>query len=393
MTTTLPLSKLPRLEVVDALRGFAIMAIMLLHNLEHFDFYYSPEYLPGWMKVLDKGIWDTLFFLFSGKTYAIFALLFGFTFYIMFSNQAKKGKDFRGRFLWRSFLLFIFGVINSMFYQGDILLFYAVLGVSLVVVCKWNDKTVLITAIILLLQPLEWIKLAQIANDPSFVATDPVSWTYFGKMEGYITGSSFLEIVKGNLINGKTAVILWNYENGRILQTPAIFMLGMLLGRNNLFAPSEASKNFWKKILVFAVSIFAVLFAAKMIVPTLIPGEATAGELIIIITSLANFAFMFVWVSAFVLMFQKNAVHRVLTKLEVFGRMSLTNYVMQSIVGSFIYYGFGLGMYKYTGATMSLLIGITLFLLQITFCRWWMKSHTHGPLEGIWHRLTWIWER
>jgi len=390
MTTTLPLSKSPRLEVVDALRGFAIMAIMLLHNLEHFDFYYSPEYLPGWMKVLDKGIWDTLFFLFSGKTYAIFALLFGFTFYIMFSNQARKGKDFRGRFIWRSFLLFLFGVINSMFYQGDILLFYAVLGVSLVVVCKWSDRAVLITAIILLLQPLEWIKLAQIVNDPAFVATNPVSWTYFGKMEGYITGSSFIDLVKGNLINGKTAVILWTYENGRILQTPAIFMLGMLLGRNNLFAPSEASKKFWKKVLVFAASIFVVLFAVKMVIPTLIPREATSGELIIIITSLANFAFMFVWVSFFVLMFQKNAFHRVLTKLEVFGKMSLTNYVMQSIVGSFIYYGFGLGLYKYTGATISLFIGITLFLLQITFCRWWMKSHTHGPLEGIWHKLTWI---
>jgi uncharacterized protein len=390
MTTTLPASKTPRLEVVDALRGFAIMAIMLLHNLEHFDFYYSPEYLPGWMKALDIKIWDTLFFMFSGKTYAIFALLFGFTFYIMFSNQARKGKDFRGRFLWRSFLLLLFGIINSMFYQGDILLFYAVLGVSLVVVCKWSDKAVLITAIILLLQPLEWIKVIQIMNDPTYVATDPLSWTYFGKMEGYITGSSFPELVKGNLINGKTAVILWTYENGRILQTPAIFMLGMLIGRNNLFAPSESSIKFWKKVLSFAVLLFVVLFAFKMIIPNLISREATSGELVIIITSLANFAFMFVWVSAFVILFQKNAVHRVLTKLEVFGKMSLTNYVMQSIVGSFIYYGFGLGLYKYTGATMSLLIGITLFLLQYTFCRWWMKSHTHGPLEGIWHKLTWI---
>ena len=390
MTTTLPLSKSPRFEVVDALRGFAIMAIMLLHNLEHFDFYYSPEYLPGWMKVLDKGIWDTLFFLFSGKTYAIFALLFGLTFYIMFSNQAQKGKDFRGRFLWRSFLLFLFGVINSMFYQGDILLFYAVLGVSLVVVYKWSDKAVLITVIILLLQPLEWIKLAQIMNEPSFVATDPVSWTYFGKMESYITGSSFIDLVKGNLINGKTAVILWTYENGRILQTPAIFMLGMLLGRNNLFASSENSNKFWKKVLTLALSLFALLFAFKMIIPNLFPREAVAGELIIILTSLANFAFMFIWVSAFVLVFQKNIAHRILTKLEVFGKMSLSNYVMQSIVGSFIYYGFGLGLYKYTGATMSLLIGITLFLLQLTFCRWWMKSHTHGPLEGIWHKLTWI---
>lgn len=390
MTSTLPASKTPRLEVVDALRGFAIMAIMLLHNLEHFDFYYSPEYLPSWMKTLDVRIWDTLFFLFAGKTYAIFALLFGFTFYIMFSNQAKKGRDFRGRFLWRSFLLLIFGIINSMFYQGDILLFYAVLGVSLVVVSKWSNKAVLITAVILLLQPLEWIKLIQIMNDPSFVAKDPVSWTYFGRMEGYITGSSFLDLIKGNLVNGKTAVILWTYENGRILQTPAIFMLGMLLGRNNLFTHSESSVKFWKKILGFAVLLFTVLFIVKMFIPNIVPRKATSDNLTVIITSLANFAFMFVWVSTFVLVFQKKAIHRLLAKLEVFGKMSLTNYVMQSIVGSFIYYGYGLGLYKYTGATMSLLIGIMLFLLQYAFCSWWMKSHTHGPLEGIWHKLTWI---
>jgi len=326
MTTTVPLPKTPRLEVVDALRGFAIMAIMLLHNLEHFDFYYSPEYLPGWMKILDKGIWETLFFLFSGKTYAIFALLFGFTFHIMFSNQARKAKDFRGRFLWRSFLLFIFGIINSMFYQGDILLFYAVLGISLILVCKWGDRAVMITAIILLLQPLEWIKLVQILNDPLFVANDPVSWIYFGKMEGYITGSSFLELVKGNLVNGKTAVILWTYENGRILQTPAIFMLGMLLGRNNLFAPSERSNKFWKRILGFAILLFTILFAVKLVIPDGIRREAVSAELIVILTSLANFAFMFVWVSMFVLLFQKNAIHRVLTKREVFGKMCLTHY-------------------------------------------------------------------
>jgi uncharacterized protein len=389
MHSKLPTSKLPRLEVVDALRGFAIMAIMLLHNLEHFDFYFFPKSQSSWLKGLDQGIWDTLFFMFSGKMYAIFALLFGFTFYIMFSNQALKGKDFRVRFLWRSFLLMIFGIINSMFYQGDILIFYAVLGISLVVVCKWSDKTVLLIAIILLLQPLEWLKVIQTLNNPLFLAKYPLSWTYFGKMEGYITGSSFPELVKGNLINGKTAVILWTYENGRILQTPAIFMLGMLLGRKNLFAQSARSNTFWKRILGFAILLFTILFTIKLFIPAIVSRETVAAELIVILSSLANFAFMFVWVAAFVLLFQKNAIHRILTKLEVFGRMSLTNYIMQSIIGSIIYYGFGLGLYKYTGATLSLLIGITLFLLQLLFCKWWLKSHTHGPLEGIWHKMTW----
>jgi len=68
------------LIVVDALRGFAIVCIMLLHNLEHFDFYYFPSGLPAWMVSLDKGVWNTLFFLFASKAYAIFALLFGLTF-------------------------------------------------------------------------------------------------------------------------------------------------------------------------------------------------------------------------------------------------------------------------------------------------------------------------
>ena len=67
--------------------------------------------------------------------------------------------------------------------------------------------------------------------------------------------------------------------------------------------------------------------------------------------------------------------------------------MIQSIVGSFIYYGFGLGLYKYTGATYCLLIGIILAVLQGIFSKWWMKNHRQGPLETIWHRLTWIGSR
>jgi uncharacterized protein len=118
-----------RITVVDALRGFAIMSIMLLHNLEHFDFYFTPQGTPAWLRVLDGKIWDTLFFLFSGKSYAIFALLFGFTFYIMGNKQKSKGLDFQGRFVWRMAILLCFGIINSIFYEGDILAVYAVLGV------------------------------------------------------------------------------------------------------------------------------------------------------------------------------------------------------------------------------------------------------------------------
>ena len=75
-------NKNPRIEVVDALRGFAVMAILLVHSLEHFIFPVYPTDSPTWLNILDQGVLSGVFTLFAGKSYAIFALLFGFTFYI-----------------------------------------------------------------------------------------------------------------------------------------------------------------------------------------------------------------------------------------------------------------------------------------------------------------------
>ena len=143
-------SKIPRIEVVDALRGFAVMAIILVHNLEHFIFPVYPTEQPAWLAVLNDGVFNVIFSLFAGKAYAIFALLFGFTFYIQCHNQTKKGKDFGYRFLWRLVLLLGFATLNAAFFPaGDVLLLFAVVGLVLFLVRKWSDKAILITAIIL----------------------------------------------------------------------------------------------------------------------------------------------------------------------------------------------------------------------------------------------------
>lgn len=382
--------KTPRVEVVDALRGFAIMSIMLLHNIEHFDYYNFPEFLPEWMKVLDKIIWDTLFFLFGGKSYAIFALLFGFSFYIQNDNQQKKGNDFRGRFLWRLLLLLGFGIVNTVFYEGDILMLYAVLGLTLIPVCKWNDKAVFITAVVLILQPLEWIKFFYMLLHPEYVPTPNLSNSYFKMMGEYFKSNSFIDYAIGNLSIGRFASIFWSWENGRFFQAPALFMLGMLVGRRKLFVTSIESNLFWKKALQYACILFVFLFAFKKFTPQIIERKEVIKSLSVIVTSWSNFAFMIVLVSIFVLVYQKESIYRLLSKLIPFGKMSLTNYIMQSIVGSFIYYRYGLGLVEYTGATYSLLIGITLFVLQLSFCTWWLKTHTQGPLEYIWHKMTWV---
>lgn len=382
--------KAPRVEVVDALRGFAIMSIMLLHNIEHFDYYYFPEALPEWMKILDKIIWETLFFLFGGKSYAIFALLFGFSFYIQNDNQEKKGNDFRLRFLWRLLLLLGFGILNTVFYEGDILVLYAILGVVLVLVCRWNDKAVFITALILMLQPLEWMKYFYMLRHPEFVPMPNLSEHYFGMMGDYLKSNSFMDYAIGNLTIGRWASVFWSWENGRFFQAPALFMLGMLLGRKQLFIASVESNLFWKKALQYAIILFIPLFAFKTFLPEIIERKELATSLSVIVSSWSNLAFMIILVASFIMLYQKDSVRNLLSKLIPFGKMSLTNYILQSIVGCFIYYRYGLGLVEYTGATYSLLIGIVLFVLQLHFCKWWLSKHRQGPLEYIWHKATWI---
>jgi len=379
-----------RIDILDVIRGFAIVSIMLLHNIEHFDVYFFPENLPTWIKSLDKIIWDSMFFMFAGKSYAIFALMFGVTFAIQLTNQQNKGKSFRARFAWRLFLLLGFGVINSAFFQGDILAIYAVVGILLIPLSMLNEKAILIIASFLMLLPFEWWNLVYAIQNPAQQINDPISWTYFGNMMQYIGNDSFYDTVVGNLTNGKIAVMLWNWENGRFFSILSLFLFGFILGKRNLFQWSDTSKQFWKKALVIAAIAFIPLFLVQQKLDTLIESDIIRRSVSTIEVAWTNFAFMIVLVSSLTLLFQKEALRKKLMYFSAFGRMSLSNYVVQSIVGATIYYGWGFGMYRYTGATYGVLIGLVSVLIMGKLCAKWAQHFKQGPLETLWHKATWI---
>lgn len=81
-----------RIDIADILRGFAVMGIIVLHSIEHYNFYSFPEVTGEWLKFTDTVIWESMFFTFGGKAYAIFALLFGFSFFIQENRQREKEK-------------------------------------------------------------------------------------------------------------------------------------------------------------------------------------------------------------------------------------------------------------------------------------------------------------
>ena len=382
------LQKTPRIELVDALRGFAVMAILLVHNVEHFIFPVYPTDSPEWLNILDKGTFDVIFALFGGKAYAIFALLFGFTFYIQCENQRRKGKDFGYRFLWRLVLLVGFATLNAAFFPGgDVLLLFAIMGLVLFVVRKWSDKAVLAAAVFFTLQPMEWYHYVMSLLDSSYQLPDYGVGPMYDAVAEATKSGNFWDFIWCNVTLGQKASLMWAVGAGRILQTAGLFLIGFYIGRKQLFVVDRLKLGFWMKTLIISAICFAPLHSLKNLVMEGSPMvQQTVGT---VFDMWQKLAFTFVLVSSFVLLYQNKSFQKRVSNLRFYGRMSLTNYVSQSIIGAIIYFPFALYLAPYCGYFVSLLIGFVVFFAQVMFCKWWFKGHKQGPLESLWHWWTW----
>lgn len=367
------------------------MGIILLHNIEHFNFYSFPED-SGTLKALNTTLWDFLFFSFSGKAYAIFALLFGFTFYLQSRSAEKRGEDFKDRYMWRLVLLLGFGFVNSLFFPGEILVLYALLGFVLVPVRHWSDRALMILAVFLMLQPVEWAKVVYACCIPE---ANPQQMVFsLGDVYPQLGGTSWWEMVKANFVTGQLASLNWAWCYGRVFQTASLFMIGLWMGRKGYFSSSSdealgRSRHFWSQVLCLSLPLAVVMYYVKSFVFSQVEQPFLLTTLRTILNSWYNLFFMLTMVGAFLLLYWANEgkVQRILAP---YGQMSLTDYVMQSVIGSFLYFGYGLGLHQVCGTTYSLLIGIVFFLAQLAFAHWWFRHYKRGPLESLWHKLTWL---
>jgi uncharacterized protein len=379
-----------RMTVVDALRGFALISIMLLHNIEVFEVHGVHPLLPEWVVKADKVILDSFFFLFAGKSYAIFALLFGLTFYIQTRNQAVAGNPFRFRFMWRMCLLLGFGLVNTLFYRGEILVMYALLGSFLIPFQNRSNQMIFGAALICLFQPVLWFKLIVAVQNPTLAPAIPSFMPFYIKSGPFLTGDSMFQLMKSNITDGRIASLLWLWEYGRVEQTLGLFLLGLLAGRKRVFYNTPENIKFWKYVLKASFLVFIPLYFLKSNPEIFSASQNIAKSLGAILTIWANLAFMLVLISSFLLLFYHPKYQPSFNRLAPIGKMSLTNYILQSIVGASIYYGFGFGMYRYAGATYCLVIGILLTFAMGFWSRYWMSQHQRGFLETIWHQLTWL---
>lgn len=385
-----PTGKHARVEVADVLRGLAVMGIILLHSIEHFNFYSFPDTTgqSAWLTFTDKAVWDGLFFLLGGKAYAVFALLFGFSYFIQYDNQRMRGHDFRLRFCWRLILLFLIGNLNAMFFTAEVLVLYSLVGFILPLACKMKDKWIFVLACILLIQPLPLYYTLRACFDPAFVTPALPTGDLWGATFEVQSHGTFWETVRVNLWEGQLASLAWAWDNGRVFQTAALFLLGFLAGKRGLFL--KENLKIWNKVLCGSLLAFFPLYGLGNMLPGFIDTPSIRTPLLLIISSLYKFAFMLLLVSAILFAYYRTRLQRRLAQIVPYGRMSLTNYITQSIFGSLLFYNWGFGLHDDLGITASFLTGILLFILQFSFCRWWMAHHSHGPMEYLWKRATWL---
>ena len=387
-----------RIISIDALRGFALAGVALVHMVEQYIAGPHPDgFMEGVNGIPDQISQGIIGIFFTGKFFALFSILFGLSFSIQMESARNKGQKFGGRFIWRAALLFVIGYVHQLFYRGDILTIYAVLAPFIIPFYRVSSKWLLITAGFIFFGIPRFIAFA-IFGAESVTGVHSMMDNNHELVKNYIetiSTGSLSEVFYLNATYGMLTKIDFQVSFfGRFYYTFAYFLVGLWLGRTGLFKDLSAFSKRIKDTMLW--SIGALIISFGLVVATF----ATAPQPIDFSTWQFALGMNFMdWVSVsmssiilcgFLMLYQKDSWQSRLAFFAPYGRMALTNYVMQSIIGTFIYFGWGLGYIGQFGALISFLMGIGVIIIQTLFSKYWLKSFKYGPLEWLWRCGTYL---
>lgn len=363
-----------RIHSIDAVRALALLGILLVHCHDFCNLSGPKTPPPGALDGFFNFIYNELLVT---RSFMVFSFLFGLSFFLQMDHAAARKQSFLGRFCWRLILLAGFGVLHSFFYCGDILIIFAITGFILVPLWRAPGWLIGLLAAICLAQPLA---LYNALNGTPDVLMDWFQhmWRLLG-----CTGApnhqtaSFWEIGTWNLRCGVFSSLLFMVYSYRIWDLLAMFMLGLLAGRARLFegAPGRLWQVAGASFILWAlVTIFRMTPAAE--------GLNVATNM------WEKAAFVGICTPIIAWIVGRPCLGRVVFPLTQIGRCTLTCYITQSMVMTWLLSGYGLGLRPQLSITGVMLIAIGLYALQIVACTLWLKHFRYGPMEGVWRRLT-----
>jgi len=387
-----------RIGSIDALRGIALSGIFFVHMIERY-----LASMPvrgaygdnsGALNGIIGGIVDALL---RSKFFAIFSILFGLSFFIIFSAADRKGVDFRTRFLWRTAILFAVGYAHSLFFRGDILTIYAILAIPLMLLYRAGNRTLLAIAVAFALGLPKYV-LFYFLHGQTLIAgagIDPdtaLNTAYYAA----VTQGSLLDVFRSNAWDGHLWYLNIQFDIfGRGYQTFCYFLIGMWLGRLGLFERLEeyiprVRRAFYISLalalpLMVSTFYFAMqLFSDGFVLDSWSKVFTFAGM------NLADTAFTIAILCGFLMAYRTVRGQRLLDVLAPYGRMALSNYLLQSLVGTFLFYHWGLGLMQHFDHTQVAGLAIVFIVVQIVLSTLWLRRFNYGPFEWLWRSATYL---
>ena len=396
LQTAAPVEGKRRHIILDALRGFALLGICLA-NYPEFALYtfLKPESVASMPSYgIDYITKYLLYILIDGKFYTIFSLLFGIGFSIILENNFKRGANGILVFYRRMFYLLLIGFAHLMLiWSGDILMLYAAVGMLLPLFRKCKDTTIIIWAAVMLLLPVlvdficEWTGI--------YLSAKLVEWQglycdRFGITDDNFAywlrdATSYKDVLKF-LIMGAFERMSEFVDGNRYFKVAGLFLLGYLIGRKKIYADLELWRGYLKKIMIYGLIIGLPLswLYAFSVMEGKPWGLGAHSVLYLISVYLTSFGY----ISLFCLLYLKFKEGLVWRILAYPGKMALTNYIGQSVLGMIIFYGVGFGYGADTGLFATEWIALGVFLFEVMMSALGLSWFRFGPLEWIWRCLT-----
>ena len=405
-----------RIRLIDALRGLALAGIAVVHFGEQYLGYMPPPGVPYSVHGTTDGVLEALAWIFiRGKGFGLFSLMFGLSFALQMHRAERRtpGRDFRPRFAWRLVILFAIGVLHSLLYSGDILTVYALLGLPLMLFYRVSDRWLLALALVLLVGtprvgsrvfegPATQAQLRSMKAETEASATE--HWQALSRGDV----PAILRFHAGPGFRAK-----WAFQfgpMGRGYQTFALFLVGLWVGRRRLFEDAPANRRLvgrvarWTGGLTLGIPLLAL---ALFLVGRALGGGAAAGSgsggegalpdfsgwpfvAGLCVFDAWNAVMTAFYVALFVLLFQRERWRRLLVRFAPVGQMALSSYLAQTVIGSLVFFGFGLGLLGRFGNMVTLPLGAVVFALQVWLCGAWLARYRFGPVEWLWRSLTWL---
>ncbi len=392
-----PVPSSERLEVVDVLRGFALLGVLITNV---YSFNLPPDgYIGDYSTstILDNiTYWFVRVFV-KGKFYTLFSFMFGLSFALQISRLKSQGAPVVRLYTRRLAILLAIGLLHSIFiWAGDILKFYALLGFPLLLFRDVRPRRLLTWALALLsvfylgvsgayvvmnLTPREKAEARADVPEEQEPAEDEAS-------EAYQSGG-YLEVT------ARRARILVSSENlsylvaGLIYVLPT-FLVGAYAGQRGLFHHLQGSAALLRKLLRWglAVGLVSAVGCIALGLATSGGNRSAARALMGIAEQVTAPALATAIVASLALLYRQRIGQQLLNPLASIGRTALSNYVLQSVVFTLLFYGYGLALMGQMGITTLFALSVAFYVAQVVVSSWWTRRVRFGPLEWVWRSLT-----